>query len=120
MYDLDALKLALLALLGNGGMGIVVSYVWSRIEGVWPWAEGLDRDAKIGALAVLSALLVQAPVWFGVYMLILPCPLDVRQWISISFSYATIAFTSATATYNIGKARAQRKRPDPDWNCPQM
>lgn len=132
MYDMDSLKLALLALLGNGGMGMVVSYVWSRIQCAYPWAEGLDRDAKVGMLAILSFVLVQVPVWFGVFMLILPAPLTLREWVSISFSYSTIAFTAATATYNVVKARVERLRAermkpflqvkprDTDWNCPEM
>lgn len=101
-----SLEEALLAVLGNGLMGVVVFYAWNKLEGWFAWLASADIELKRVGVALLSFVAVQAPFWFGVLMFVLPEPADWRAWLSETFFYASVAFLSATLTHGAAKGRA--------------
>lgn len=102
------LEAALLAVLGNGLMGLAVWYAWGKLEAWVPWLATLDKEIEACAVAVLAFVAVQAPFWFGILMRYLPTPVDWRTWLAQTFFYAGIAYTAANVRFNAAKSRAAR------------
>lgn len=89
-------KVLMEILLGGGGAGAIVAYLWSKIEKVWRWAAGLDLTAKRVMIGILCFAVVQVFYWAAIWFSLIAMPDTPQTWFVDSFPYATFAFAGGT------------------------